>query len=843
MNYPKELAALPQWVCWHLEPDPKGGKARKVPYNPMTGRKASSTDPKSWVALEQAEVAQQQYHYKGLGFVFTAEGGVVGVDIDHCVEQGALNQIASEIIRRYPTYTEVSPSGTGLHLFYRGTMTAKGNKNSDTGVEMYAHSRFFTMTGYRLENTPAEIADGTEALPWIHETYVAKQKPARKTKTSKALRSYSLSDEQVLEKACSAQNAESFSSLWDGQWQGAYGSQSEADLALCCSLAFWTGKDPTQMDRLFRQSKLFREKWDTVHHADGATYGAETIQQALDRTEETYSPEGEPAILERNGRYYRVKGEAVYPITNFIVQPLEMIESADEALMTCILITQHGEKHRQIFLSADFSNVQRFKGVLNKRTIELCYTGGDGDLELFKGYLAGLPWAKKTGVDHCGFLLQEEQWVFVAGNAALDHQGMALDSIVQPEKYVGLETELLSAEPINATILKEIGTDLLRYNASAKTVAVLAWCTGCFLKEHLRRMHIKYPHLFLIGEAGSGKSNTLERVILPIFARSKVNASTQVTSFTLMKESASSNCIPQALDEFKPSKIDRLRLNALYNHMRDTYDGHAGLRGRADQTQVSYQLLAPLVIAGEQSPDEAAVRERGLELLFSKKDIADAVARDAFQRVVAKPERLASFGRGLLETALTISAEDAAQWHHEAKNLFSASLPSRILANLAAVMCGLRLTERLCARLGLSWEQVFPISLVECARFLGFGVHEYLLDGGESNKTVVEQTLEVFDRMKLGAELVHMSEEGKELALYIKDIYDLYTQYVKDHAVDGERLTKQEFLRQLRQTEYYLGSKTVRFVDRVKQAHILNYDLLQKRCDVTGFGETTIPLL
>ena len=843
MNYPKELAALSQWVCWHLEPDPKGGKARKVPYNPTTGRKASSTDPKSWVALEQALAAQQQYHYKGLGFVFTAEGGVVGVDIDHCVEQGVLNQVASEIVRRYPTYTEVSPSGTGLHLFYRGTMVAKGNKNSDTGVEMYAHSRFFTMTGNRLEDTPAEIADGTEALPWIHDAYVAKKKPTKKTKASKALRSYSLSDEQVLEKACSAQNAESFSSLWDGQWQSAYGSQSEADLALCCSLAFWTGKDPAQMDRLFRQSKLFREKWDTIHHADGATYGAETIQQALERTEDTYSPEGEPAILERKGRYYRVKGEAVYPITNFIVQPLEMIESVDEAQMTCILITQQGEKHRQIFLSADFGNLQRFKGVLNKRTIELCYTGGDGDLELLKGYLSNLPWAKKTGIDHCGFLLQEKQWVFVAGNAALDHQGIALDSIVQPEKYVGLETELLSAEPISATTLKEIGTDLLRYNASAKTVAVLAWCAGCFLKEHLRQKHIKYPHLFLIGEAGSGKSNTLERVILPIFARTKVNASTQVTSFTLMKESASSNCIPQALDEFKPSKIDRLRLNALYNHMRDTYDGHAGLRGRADQTQVSYQLLAPLVIAGEQSPDEAAVRERGLELLFSKKDIADTVARDAFQRVVAKPERLACFGRGLLEAALTVSAEDAAQWHHEAKALFSASLPSRILANLAAVMCGLRLTERLCARLGLSWEQVFPISLVECARFLGFGVLEYLLDGGESNKTVVEQTLEVFDRMKLGAELVHMSEESKELALYIKDIYDLYTQYVKDHAVDGERLTKQEFLRQLRQTEYYLGSKTVRFVDRVKQAHVLNYDLLQKRCDVTGFGETTIPLL
>ena len=194
-----------------------------------------------------------------------------------------------------------------------------------------------------------------------HETYVAKQKPTRKAKSSKALRSYPLSDEQVLEKARSAQNAESFSGLWDGQWQGAYASQSEADLALCCSLAFWTGKDPAQMDRLFRQSKLFREKWDTVHHSDGATYGAETIRQALERTEDTYSPEGEPAILERNGRYYRVKGEAVYPITNFIVQPLEMIESADEAQMTCILITQHAvdQKYAEPVLCAGNHTVCR----------------------------------------------------------------------------------------------------------------------------------------------------------------------------------------------------------------------------------------------------------------------------------------------------------------------------------------------------------------------------------------------------------------------------------------------------------------------------------------------------
>jgi hypothetical protein len=137
----------------------------------------------------------------------------------------------------------------------------------------------------------------------------------------------------------------------------------------------------------------------------------------------------------------------------------------------------------------------------------------------------------------------------------------------------------------------------------------------------------------LIGEAGSGKSNTLERVILPVFSRTKVIAAGQTTAFTLMKDSASSNVIPQALDEFKPSKLDKYRLDAIFNHFRNSYDCHEGIRGRADQTTVRYELLAPLVVAGEESADEAAVRERSVELLFSKKDIKPAEYRVNFARL------------------------------------------------------------------------------------------------------------------------------------------------------------------------------------------------------------------
>ena len=103
-HYPRELAALPQWVCWRLEPDPKGGKDTKIPYNPKTGKKASSTNPQTWSTLREALAAAQKYLYTGIGFVFTREGGIVGIDIDHCrdVETGALKETAGQLWGAFP---------------------------------------------------------------------------------------------------------------------------------------------------------------------------------------------------------------------------------------------------------------------------------------------------------------------------------------------------------------------------------------------------------------------------------------------------------------------------------------------------------------------------------------------------------------------------------------------------------------------------------------------------------------------------------------------------------------------------------------------------------------------
>ena len=842
MIYPQELIARKQWVNWRLIPDKDGGKDKKVPFNPITGKGAASNNPATWTDFATAVDAVERYGFSGLGFMFAKDGGLVGVDIDHCYdpETKTFNDTAKSIMARQPTYMEFSPSGTGVHLFFKGKMASTGNKNAKTGVEMYEHTRYFTMTGKKLDGATDTIAQDNGSLQWIHETYIrAPKKQRRKRQKSTSIQ---LADEDLLELAQSAENGESFTKLWEGNWQGDYASQSEADMALCCRLAFWSGRDKQQMDRLFRQSGLFREKWDARHHASGATYGEETLDKACELTVETYAPGGNAPVYENKGQYFRTKGENTYPITNFVFVPVEMIVAEDETQLTANLITVRGETYSLTFMTTDFANQQRFKNTLNQRTIALSYTGSDGDLELLKAYVSELYWPIKTGVEAMGIYKHDGGTVFVTTDGAVGASGAAVSDMIQLEKYRSIESRVLEARPLTKDQLQKLGERLMTYNEPAKTIPILAWIAGCFIKAHLRERSVKFPHLMLIGEAGSGKSNTLERVIMPVFSRSKIIAAGQTTAFTLMKDAASSNTIPIALDEFKPSKLDRYRLDALLNHFRNSYDGQEGIRGRADQSVVSYALLAPLVVAGEEAADEAAIRERSIELLFSKKDLRPVEYRAAFQWLCSNTDMLSGLGRSLLNVALETKAADVYGWCKESLGLFAKELPSRVVNNLACMMAGLRLVERLCRRLELTWHEVFPFSLEACGRYIEYAAKEYLLDGGTSNKSIVDQTLEIMSRMGLDPKSEYaITDDGKVLALWLNHVYDRYTKYRKDYAILGETLTYAQFKKQLQHSDYFLESNVLkRLGSDVRRVWTLNYELLKARCDISGFEITEV---
>lgn len=519
-----------------------------------------------------------------------------------------------------------------------------------------------------------------------------------------------------------------------------------------------------------------------------------------------------------------------------------MIVSDEETQLTADFVTTRDETFRLTLMTTDFANTQRFKTLLNGKTIALAYFGGDGDLELFKFYLSELDWPMKTGVKAVGIYEHNGKQVFVSTKQTVDADGKSVEDIVQLTKYASIRSDILDADILPVDLVKPLCRDLLTYTEPQKAVPILAWTAGCFLKDYLNRAGKKYPHLFLIGEAGSGKSTTMERVILPVFSTNRVSASTQVTAFTLMKESASSALIPQPLDEFKPSKMDKLRINALYNHFRDSYDGHKGERGRADQSVVYYDLRAPLVVAGEESAEETAIRDRGIELLFSKKDIRKPECRQVFNRICRSETAIRNLGRTLLQVALKTEPEIVNAWYEEGVGKFLPDMDNRIINNLACCYAGLKLAEALCAEYHFAWDDVFPYSFDACVRYMEMAAKDYMLDGGTHNQSIIEQTFEIMARMQLDPRTDYtLSEDGNTLYIRLTQVYDKYTKYRKDYAILGEVLPYQQFKKQLLHSDLLIQSNAQKRIgpNSVK-CWIIDFVALSARCDVSGFITTEI---
>lgn len=281
---PQFLKDNGQFCNWKYEL--RDGNQTKVPYTPGTTRRASVNDPSTFTAFETAASATG---YNGIGI--RVNGRIVGIDLDHCIEDGKLLPWAQAIVNRFSaTYIEVSPSGTGIRIFcllphgFTYDTQTYYIKRGDIEVYIPGHTnRFLTVTGNAL--TDGDVAETAEALTWLLDTHM--RRPTPPTPAVAVPGESYLSDEQVIAKASAARNGEKFRRLWDGDITG-YKTHSEADAALLAILAFWCSGDKAQMDRLFRQSCLMREKWDEYRGSD--TYGNISLAKAVSKMTDYYKP-------------------------------------------------------------------------------------------------------------------------------------------------------------------------------------------------------------------------------------------------------------------------------------------------------------------------------------------------------------------------------------------------------------------------------------------------------------------------------------------------------------------------------------------------------------------------
>jgi putative DNA primase/helicase len=287
---PAELKERRAWVCWRWAK--RNGKWTKVPKQ-VNGWNASTTDPTTWTDFET--VCKHAEKLDGIGVCF--DGDLCGIDLDDCVDPatGEVQPWAQAIVDRINSYTEITPSGTGLHILMLAKLP-EGRRRKGS-IEMYGvpSSRFFTVTGRHVSGTPTTVEARYKAFSDLHVQMLPRA--ARVYHPLPPTSPVDATDAELLTRARAAKNGASFIALFDRGDTGAYHTvskdgttnegRSEGDLALCSYLAFWTGRDPARMDGLFRRSALMRSKWDERHGA--ATYGQGTIRKALDRVTESYS--------------------------------------------------------------------------------------------------------------------------------------------------------------------------------------------------------------------------------------------------------------------------------------------------------------------------------------------------------------------------------------------------------------------------------------------------------------------------------------------------------------------------------------------------------------------------
>lgn len=359
---PESLKSMPQWVGFVLDWNEEKGKYDKVPINPKKLWGAKANDPATWGRVDEAlsNIGKTASYYvrrkgkdgksvsvkhegtvTGIGFEFA--NGVFGVDLDNVInETGELTPEAIEIIDTLDSYTEYSPSGTGIHILCRGTIPDKDRRRDN--VEMYGEGRFFTVTG-KVFGTVKDLRERTDQAKIIHAKYIRREKK----QSNNTYQGTNVDDTDLLNMAFNGSNGARFRALWHGDINAYGNDHSRADQALINDLAYWTNGNVYRMDALFRQSGLMRGKWDERRGAD--TYGNITIKKAL----EDFTPYV-PYSMPRDG--FKQKGDIFTP-------------EDDKQGQSTPLVTPEEPRPDSVnkYLETTFiQDIERFKGFKDRKT-------------------------------------------------------------------------------------------------------------------------------------------------------------------------------------------------------------------------------------------------------------------------------------------------------------------------------------------------------------------------------------------------------------------------------------------------------------------------------------------
>lgn len=526
----------------------------------------------------------------------------------------------------------------------------------------------------------------------------------------------------------------------------------------------------------------------------------------INDTNEIYEDEDQCCYM-KNYKNYNKK------ISNFIIEPMEILNNDNnyvEEIICKIKTTQ--KTYKRILTINAFTDIKILQDQLKILGAE--FYGTKTDLQYIKTIISKHETIESLGVNYGGIHYIDNKCIFVSGEKAIDSTSNEIKNIKVITSKQEIETTLLNYSEITKNELKNILPLILNYNIPEITINILLYPIVCLLRYKINKekegqeIDYKTPLLNIVGERGSGKSETLEQILYNLVGAKIKNTiqAAQATPFTVLKDLSSNNAIPYIFQEIKSSKLTEKTKNLLSNVIRTNYDGYGAKRGTTAQTTNCYNNIAPLIFVGESGFCEAATQERFIILYFSKQNFTEEREKILSKLQEYKIE-MRKLGKKIILKILELDEKTLI------KNLKKIEenkymRDSRINRNLSFVILALDIFQDILKDFELNIE-LTKFTYDELIKTIIKSFNDFNTKEGESNKSNIDLIIEFMDYL-VGQDKIIENIDYKivnnELRFKISNITNAIRKGIKDYNND-ELEFPEDFSKQIKFTNYYVDDR------------------------------------
>lgn len=450
-----------------------------------------------------------------------------------------------------------------------------------------------------------------------------------------------------------------------------------------------------------------------------------------------------------------------------------------------------------------FDDLKSFRNFLG---IDLTFLGKMDDLIKLKLYINKY-FALENEEVHLGtkFILKDKKIGLITSRGTIYKHKIDYEVLSEESRV-----NIINKDQINKEELREIKERVFKFLSPEKSLSIIGTVINDLAVLQNSSLDQKLHHLLIVGESESGKSTILEQIIAPILnypLEEKQSIST--TPFAMIKALSTGN-YPIIFDEFKPSMMDRYKLQRLSEILRNTYDKSVVSRGEKTLKTRAFKMERPIIMAGEESypNQEKALITRSCIVYISKNERTQE-SSEAFLYLTSHKETLNKFGRSLIDEILNMPIEEYAFIRENLMEKFK-ELKDRTLTTALNIGCGIEIFNILMERYGLEKIEGYE-------KFIIQNIKEEILEGSEDVKTTVEQMLILYNDMIANNRVSSPMIEVKDGEIYIRTskMIDEIFKFIKDYgSADVIPLKLKDFRKQAIKSGYItkINAKQARFL-------------------------------